>query len=109
MKITLDNHPAQCQHKTGPNRGKPVIGADGKPIPLIPDQHLIRMDGVGIGYCKKEPNGWISIIDATLDPPVVAEIKRQVQQLRGDTAESSLTQTPLAPDLAEEEVDLADE
>lgn len=107
MEIKLDDHPAKCIHKTGPNAGEQMIGPDGKPISLVPDQHLIRVDGIGIGYCRKEPGGWISIIDALIDEPAKKVIVDEVKRLRGDDKKSTpqVSQTPVVPDDDEDDDD----
>lgn len=47
MDITLTDHPAQAKCAI---THKPAVDAQGKPVPLCPDQKAIRASGVLIGY-----------------------------------------------------------
>ncbi len=96
LTITLDDHPTHCVYKSGPNAGQKVM-VDGKPVPLIKDQHAIRMNGVMIGYCSKAADGFVSIIDHPIEPAVKEVIVDYVKQKRSDKGEPSVSQTPTVP------------
>ena len=108
LKITLDDHPTKCIYKSGPLAGQQVL-INEKPVPLIKDQYAIRMNGVMVGYCSKNPNGFISIFDHSIEPAIKDVIVEYVSQNRSDTGGASISQTPIIPADDSEEFEDEDE
>ena len=48
--VELTQHPAQARH---PVTNEPLIDDHGAPVPLLPTQRAIRLDGFVIGYASK--------------------------------------------------------
>jgi len=69
MIITLDDHPARQM-------------VDGELVPLVPDQHCIRLDGIMVGYCSKHVGGFIQLI-VVLDEATQDAIAAHVMQAIG--------------------------
>lgn len=89
MIITLDEHPARQM-------------VDGELVPLVPDQHCIRLDGMMVGYCSKQAGGFIQLIvvlDETTQDAIAAHVMDAIGQ-------QTLT---MVPDLEEIEEPVFDE
>ena len=48
--VELTQHPGQARH---PVTNEPLIDDHGAPVPLLPTQRAIRLDGFVIGYASK--------------------------------------------------------
>ena len=48
--VELTQHPAQARH---PVTNEPLFDDHGAPVPLLPTQRAIRLDGFVIGYASK--------------------------------------------------------
>lgn len=79
MEITLDDHPARH-----------VV--DGVLVPMVLDQHCIRLDGKMVGYCSRHAGGCIQLI-VVLDEATQDAIAAHVMQAIGQQAVS------MVPDL----------
>ena len=98
IEITFDDHPAKAVFPKGHQNAGDIMTKDGKPIPLIKDQWGIRLNKRLVGYCSKEKNKMVAIIDHSLDPTVCDEIRQAVKSKRGDDAEAmKVSQAPIIP------------
>jgi hypothetical protein len=92
MEITIDDHPArQIIH--------------GESVPLIDDVKLIRINGIGAGYCGVEPGRPVTMV-RPYPKSVMEEVRVAVEAYTGGSA-SSLNQPPDLSSL--EEADYGDD
>lgn len=47
MQVEIRNHPAQARH---PITDAPLFEADGTPVPLLPNDRAVYLDGALVGY-----------------------------------------------------------
>lgn len=91
INVELRPHPAVAQLD-----GKPLIADDGTPVPLLPDQRSVWLNGLMVGYCGANPGTPLSfIVGPRRLPPAVREIvATKVAELRGGSA----SKTTVVPD-----------
>ena len=91
--ISLDDHPARQRLP------------DGELVPLVPDQHCIRLDGVMVGYCSTSPGGFIQLI-VVLDQETQDAIAAHVLEAIGQQV---VTMVPDLEEIAESVFDEGDD
>ncbi len=78
MKITFDDHPAR-------------VCVDGEMVPAVPDQRMIRLDGLHAGYCGTTAGRPVSMI-RHYGEGIILRVRDEVTTRYGRP--SSITQPP---------------